>query len=274
MNTIKMKQSLLLFLLSLSLLTGCTNQPTVASAPDSVSQDTSSDLTTKELTVAAASSLIKAFSEIGTAFEKANNCTVTFSFGSTGTLSEQIINGAPFDVFAAANEKAIDDLQEKDFILPDTNQIFTVGRIAIANLKDAPIPVKTIEDLLNPEIKKIAIANPELAPYGLAAKQTIKKAGLWDQLETKLVYGKNISETLTFISTGNAEAGFIALSLKDDAPVDFTLIDTNMHEPLSQSIGVVKNTQNEELAKAFSEYVLSEEGQAIMSKYGFSTPGK
>lgn len=241
--------------------------------PEKATQTPSEPEPKGELTVAAAASLTPAFTEMGEAFGKRNNCTVTFSFNATGTLTEQIINGAPFDVFAAANKKAINDLSDKGFILPETNEVFTVGRVAIAALQTSSFEAKTLEDLLNPEIKKIAIANPESAPYGLAAKQALEKAGLWTELEPKLVYGKNISEALTFVSTGNAEAGFIALSSKDEAPVNISLIDATMHDPLSQSMGIVTDTPNLELAKKFTAFIMSQEGQDIMSQYGFSTPG-
>jgi molybdate transport system substrate-binding protein len=225
----------------------------------------------QELTVAAASSLTGAFTEMGKKFEEDNHCIVTFSFGSTGNLSEQIVNGAPFDVFAAADVSSVDDLGTKDFLLPHTNHVFTVGQIGIATLKDGTAQAQTIEDLLSPTIKKIAIASPEHAPYGSAAKQALMKAGVWDKLEPKLVYGKNISEALTLVTTGNAEAGFIALSLKNDN-LNFSLIDAEMHAPLSQAMAIVKNTKQEDLAKKFLGYVTSKNGQEIMSEYGFLPP--
>ncbi|WP_434512070.1 molybdate ABC transporter substrate-binding protein [Desulfitobacterium sp. AusDCA] len=256
-------------------LVGCnTTQKTNSTqgSTPSPQQNTSAAKTT--LTVAAASDLTKAFAEIGAAFEKANNCTVTFSFGSTGTLSEQIANGGPFDVFASADESVIDDLDKKGFLVSDTKQLYALGRIGIATSKNSKIQAITMEDLLKPEIKKIAIANPEHAPYGLAAKQALETAGLWDQLQSKMVYGKNISETLTFITTGNADAGFIALSLKDDKTLNFNLIDQKMHQPLKQAMAVIKNTKQEDLARKFVQYVNSNEGKTIMSKYGFVVPEK
>jgi molybdate transport system substrate-binding protein len=129
-----------------------------------------------------------------------------------------------------------------------------------------------MEDLLKDDVKKIAIANPEHAPYGLAAKQALETAGLWDKLESKMVYGKNISETLSFITTGNADAGFIALSLNDESTLNFNLIDGSMHEPLRQSMAIIKNSKEEALGRKFVEYVNSKEGKEIMSKYGFITP--
>jgi molybdate transport system substrate-binding protein len=225
----------------------------------------------KEITVAAAASLTNAFTEVGAVFEKANNCTVNFSFGSTGTLSEQIVNGAPFDVFAAADESTIEKLDKEGQLFSDTIQPYAVGHLGIASLKKSNIEIKSIEDLLKPEIKKVAIANTESAPYGIAAKQTLKNAKLWDKIEPKLVYGKNISDTLALVTTGNAEAGLISLSLKDDT-LNFTLIDSKMHEPIRQAIAVTKNAKEEELGQKFIEFVKSKEGTEIMSRFGFSSP--
>lgn len=270
----KRKIITLFLILTMGILIGCNSKQTATKESLSTSKADNTIVEEKsELTIAAASDLTKAFTEVGAEFEKANNCTVTFSFGSTGKLSEQIVNGAPFDVFAAANESVIDELNEKGFIISDTKQLYAMGRIGIATLIDSKIEVKTMEDLLKDDVKKIAIANPEHAPYGLAAKQALVTAGLWDQLEeTKMVYGNNISETLSFITTGNADAGFIALSLNDETTLNFNLIDNDMHEPLRQAMAVIKATKEEALGRKFVEYVNSEEGKEIMSKYGFVTP--
>ncbi len=222
----------------------------------------------KELIVAAASSLTKAFTEVGTAFEKANNCKVTFSFGATGSLSEQLTNGAPFDVFAAADETTVAKLDKAGQLISNTVQPYAVGRLGIATLKSSKVEVKTIEDLVKPEIKKIAIANTETAPYGQAAKQALESSKLWEKIEPKLVYGKSISDTLALVTTGNAEAGFVSLSLKDDT-LNFTLLDSKMHEPIRQAMAVTKNTKEEELGRKFIEFVKGKEGQEIMGKYGF-----
>jgi molybdate transport system substrate-binding protein len=251
---------------------GTDASPEASSEMTSVAPEASSPGTKPELTVAAASDLSKAFTEIGAAFEKVENCTVTLTFGSTGTQTEQIANGAPFDLFAAANEANINQLDEQGLVVSDTKQLYALGRIGLATLKGNDIKVEMIEDLMNPDIKVIAIANPEHAPYGLAAKQAIESAGLWDELEPKLVYGKNITDTLSYITSGNADAGFIALSINDEATLNFSLVDSDMHKPLRQAIAVLKSTKQQELAESFIAYVLSEEGQIIMNKYGFILP--
>ncbi len=257
--------TLIAFCLLSLLFGGCTSQKKLVSDPT---------LSTgkKELTVAAASDLTKAFTEVGTAFEKTYNCTVTFSFGSTGNLSEQIANGAPFDVFAAANESVINDLDTKGFIVSETRSLYGLGRIGIVTLKDNTLEVTTMEDLLKPEVKKIAMAKPAHAPYGLAAKQAIESSGLWEELEPKMIYGNNISDTLTLLTTGNVDAAFIALSLKDDEVLNFNLLNANMHKPLRQAMAVVKGSKEEVLARKFVEYINSSDGQLIMSKYGFVSP--
>ncbi|RSD29102.1 molybdate ABC transporter substrate-binding protein [Mesobacillus subterraneus] len=225
-----------------------------------------------EIKIAAASDLAVAFKDIGPLFEKETGAKVTFSFGSSGQLADQIENGAPFDIFAAANISFVDQLKEKDLIIPESQTTYAFGRIGISTLAKRPLLVETLDDLQKPEVKKIAIANPEHAPYGLAAKQALEAAGIWDQIEGKLVYGRNISDTLTFIETGNAEAGIIALSLHREDDLNFHLIDDNMHEPLEQSIAVIKRTKQEKLAKDFIDFIKGPTGKPIMESYGFTIP--
>lgn len=228
----------------------------------------------KLLRVAAAADLNVAFKEIGEVFEKKTGTKVDFIFGSTGTLAQQIENGAPFDVFAAANIKFVDDLKAKKLIIPDTQQLYAQGRVGIATPIHSSLEVKTLQDFLNPKVKKIAIANPEHAPYGTAAKEALEKAGLWEKVKGKMVYGKNIAETLTLINTGNADTGVIALSIYDKNKVKFHLINDQSHNPLNQSMAVVRKTKMELEARKFVRFVNSAEGRAIMKKYGFILPGE
>ena len=226
------------------------------------------------LTVAAAADLAVAFKELGQNFEKATGSKVEFSFGSTGMLAQQIENGAPFDIFAAANVSFVEGLKSKGKVIADTQKLYARGRIGLTTLASSPLAVKELADLTKPEIKKIAIANPEHAPYGLAAKQALEKAGVWDKIQDKLVYGKNIQDTLTLIQTGNAEAGIIALSLVKQGEVNFSLIDGELHKPLDQAMAVISGTKHEALARKFVDYVNNSEGRAIMKKYGFVLPGE
>ncbi|MFV8827764.1 molybdate ABC transporter substrate-binding protein [Alkalihalobacterium sp. APHAB7] len=234
--------------------------------------DKNGDEKSIELKVAAASDLTLAFTEVGQLFEEETGGTVTFSFGSTGQLADQIENGAPFDIFAAANIHFVDQLNEKELIIPDTQTTYAFGRIGIATLPDQTISIETLDDLLKEEVRKVAIANPDHAPYGLAAKQALEEADLWEGLQGKLVYGRNISDTLAYIETGNVEAGIIALSLYKDDEVDFHIINDDMHAPLEQSIAVINRTTEEELAREFIQFIMGPIGKPIMERYGFVVP--
>lgn len=236
------------------------------------SSRSSNEVKGKEIKVAAASDLTLAFSEIGKLFEKEKEVKVTFSFGSTGQLADQIEHGAPFDVFAAANIQFVDYLKEKDLIIRETQTTYAFGRIGIATKLDNNLNVKILDDLLKPEVKKIAIANPDHAPYGLAAKQALEAAGIWEQLEGKLVYGRNISDTLAYMETGNVEASIVALSLFNEEKMNFLLIDEELHAPLEQSIAVIGRTSEYELANEFIQFIKGPIGKPIMERYGFVVP--
>jgi molybdate transport system substrate-binding protein len=225
-----------------------------------------------ELTVAAAADLQAAFVEVGERFAERTGWDVTFSFGSTGNLTTQIEQGAPFDVLAAANVAFVDRLIAGNLAIPDTRELYAVGRIVIASSTRAGADVRTLEGLLDPSITRVAIANPEHAPYGLAAREALVSAGIWEEVEPKLVFGDNIRQTLQFVETGNAEAGIVALSIAGVPDISWVLIDDRLHDPLLQGIVAVADRPHEQGARAFIAFVVSEEGQAILSRYGFVSP--
>jgi len=230
--------------------------------------------TDRPFTVAAAADLQFAFTEIGERFEKRTGQKVTFSFGSTGNLARQIENGAPFDLFAAANEQLVERLEEKGLLVPRTRQLYAIGRIVLASSKKAGAAVQDLKGLLDRRIKKVAIANPDHAPYGFAAREALMKAGVWEKLQPKLVLGENIRQTLQFIQTGNAEAGIVALSVADVSEITYRQIDARMHSPLKQALAILKGSPHEATARRFIQFVNGPEGRPIMKKYGFLPPGK
>src|SRR5215813_6031674 len=167
----------------LALLAGC--QKNAPAAP------------VEPLKVAAAADLARAFPEVAAAFEKESGQKVTFTFGSTGLLSKQIIEGAPFDVFAAANVSYVDDILKTGTCAGDSKALYARGHIGIWTRKGTSVaPPKTLADLADPRFVRIAIANPEHAPYGKAAQQALEKLGIWDKVKPRLVYGENIQQTL------------------------------------------------------------------------------
>jgi molybdate transport system substrate-binding protein len=227
-----------------------------------------------ELTVAAAADLQFAFTEIGALFEQETGHKVVFVFGSTGQLAQQIENGAPYDLFASANISFVDDLAKKNLVLPDSVALYARGRIVLAVNKASGARAATLDDLLSDEIAHIAIANPEHAPYGVAAMEALKSVGLWEQLQPKLVYGENVRQALQFIQTGDAEAGIVALSVANVPEIGWTVIDAELHNPLDQALAVVASSAHQDVARQFAEFINSPSGRPIMQKYGFVLPGE
>ena len=243
------------FVLALACVTACKDN----------NYATSSD----ELTVAAAADLTPAFEEIGREFESATKTKVIFVFGSTGMLTRQIENGAPVDLFAAANVSYIDELDQQGLIVPDTRTIYARGRITLWTPDESPLRLQSINDLARPEVTRIALANPDHAPYGLAAKQALQSAGIWERVQPKLVYGDNIRQTLQYAQTGNVEVAIVALSLSIPSRGRWQLVPEELYQPIAQGLGVIKEARNEPAARAFADFITGPQGRAIMKKYGF-----
>ncbi len=258
-SSLKSKRAATLFILGLSLLifAACKSKP-------------QSEAT--ELYVAAAADLIPALEEIGREFEKSHRTKVVFSFGSTGMITRQIENGAPMDVFAAANVDFINQLEQKGLILSDTKAVYARGRITLWTRNDAEVKIEKLEDLTREGVNHIAIANPEHAPYGMAAQQALQSAGIWDEVKPKLVYGDNIRQTLQFAETGNVEVAIVALSLSMQSNGHWVLIPEERHKPINQGLAVIMGTKNEQAAREFTAFIIGAQGQAILAKYGFEKP--
>jgi molybdate transport system substrate-binding protein len=230
------------------------------------------DSATSEITVAAAADLIPALEQMGAEFERTHGTRVTFSFGSTGLLTRQIENGAPMDLFMAASADYINQLESKGLIVPDTRAVYARGRLTLWTPRDNHLKIEKITDLVRPEIKRIAIANPDHAPYGIAAREALEKAGVWESVKSKLVYGENIRQTLQFAQTGNVEVAIVALSLTRGSDGIWVLVPEELHQPLNQVLAVIKGTKNEKAARDFAEFVTGERGREILRQYGFSFP--
>jgi molybdate transport system substrate-binding protein len=227
-----------------------------------------------ELVVAAAADLQFAFTDIAKLFEEQTGHKVTLVFGSTGQTAQQIENGAPYDLFAAANIDFVDQLAEKELVLPDSVALYAQGRIVLAVNRQSGVTATTLSELTSPSIKHVAIANPEHAPYGTAAMQALQSAGIWEQIQEKLVFAENIRQALQFVQTGDAEVGIVALSVADVPEVTWTLIDESLHQPLNQALAVVASSPHPELAREFAAFINGEYGRPVMRKYGFILPGE
>lgn len=225
------------------------------------------------ITVAAAADLSRAFREIGDGFEKRSGRKVVFSFGSSGLLARQIAEGAPFDLYAAANQSYVDDVVRAGACEGSTRALYARGRIVLWTRRGASVarPV-TVADLASPRYARIAIANPEHAPYGRAAEQALRKAGVWEAVRPRLVYGENVQQALQFAVSGNAEVAIVALSLAVVSDGEYTPIDAALHEPLAQSLVVCRHGAASQAAGDLASYIGSPEGRAIMRRHGFALP--
>ena len=228
----------------------------------------------EEIVVAAAADLTPAFQEIGVLFEQAAGIRVIYSFGSTGTLEQQIENGLPADVFAAANTEFLDKLGQHGLIFPDTRSLYARGRITIWTNKDSPLHIERLEDLTQPEVRMIAIANPSHAPYGVAAREALQSVKIWDQVKGKCVFGEDVRQTLQYAETGNVDAAIVALSLSVQSKGHWTLVPQELHQPLDQALAVLKRTKQEAASRRFAAFISGAQGRPIMRKYGFILPGE
>ena len=230
-----------------------------------------------ELTVAAAADLTFAFKDIAAKFQTQTGDSVKLSFGSSGNFFSQIQNGAPFDLFFSADISYAKKLEDSGLAEPGTLYEYAVGKIVLWVPAGSKLDVsKGLAVLTDPSIHKIAIANPEHAPYGRAAKAAMQKEGVYDQVKDKLVLGENISQTAQFVQSGNADIGVIALSLALaptlKAEGKYFEIPTDDYPAIEQAVVVLKSSKQKDLAKKFVAFLKQPETIEIMQRYGFVVP--
>ncbi len=234
-----------------------------------------SSLRADEILVSAAASLSNAFNAIGTAYTKQHPQTVVrFNFAASGTLQQQIEQGAPVDVFASASPKEMDALQKKGRIEANTRADFAGNRLAlIAPLRSS---LKQWGDLLNPSVKHIALSNPDSVPSGRYAKETLTKRGLWVAIQPKAVFGENVRQTLTYVVNGDAEAGIVfatdAQSEKARVRIVQQATPGKDHVPIFYPAAVVVGATNSSAARNFVVFLKTPAAQTILSRYGFALP--
>jgi molybdate transport system substrate-binding protein len=227
----------------------------------------------QELTVAAAANLTDAFAEIGARFTSKTGIRVVFSFGATAELAKQIENGAPFDVFAAADTEHVNALDRAGLLTPDMRAVYARGRLVLWLPSGSPLKVERIEDITAKQFDRIAIAKPDVAPYGQAAVESLQKLGIWNQIEPRVIYAQNVSQARQYAATGNAEVAFIPLALVKPGDGTYIEIEENLHRPINQALGVIKSSAKQAAARQFVSFVLSLEGQQLLTTKGYSTPG-
>jgi molybdate transport system substrate-binding protein len=226
----------------------------------------------KTVRIAAASDLARAFEELAKQFETKTGITPRIDFGSSGLLAKQIEQGAPYFLFAAASREFADKPVAAGRCDRGSERVYARGRIVVWTRTGAPAPMQ-LADLAEPRFKKIAIANPEHAPYGRAAQQALEKVGVWSQLEGKLVFGDNVQAAMTYARDGQVDAAIVALSLAGVADGGAVLpIDPSTHDPLDQVLVVCGSGDEADAARQFADFITSYDGRKVMTRYGFLLP--
>ena len=232
----------------------------------------------QDLTIAAASDLNFAFKELVGEFEKKTGTKVKLSLGSSGNFFSQIQNGAPFDAYFSADIRYPQKLEESGHAVSGSLYRYAVGRIVVWVPKSSRVQIDQagIEALLDPSVRKIAIANPKHAPYGRAAVSTMEHFKIYDRVKDKLVLGENISQTAQYIESGASDIGIIALALALAPSMNsvgkYWEIPAEAHPPIEQGAVILKNGKHHEAAKSFFEFLKSDRGREIMTRFGFVLP--
>jgi len=230
----------------------------------------------EELTVSAAASLTNAFTDLGKHFQQKNpGVKVLFNFAASGPLMQQIAQGAPVDVFASADQKTMNQAQEKNLMAPGSRKDFVRNELVLISPKTAKVQVKGLKDLTLPEVKRITIGNPESVPVGRYAQEALKNEDLWKTLEPKLVMANSVRQALDYVSRGEVDAGLVfstdAMIAKDKVQ---TVMKVEKHQPIVFPIAIVSASGKKDLARKFIDFVLSPAGQEILANYGFEKTGK
>ncbi len=222
--------------------------------------------------IAVASNFMEPAKEIAAAFSAKTGHQTNLSFGPTGQIYVQISHGAPFEVFLSADKERPQQAEKDGFSVDDTRFTYAVGRLVLYSTRpgfvDAHGKVLAREDL-----EHLAIADPTIAPYGLAAVESLGKLGLYDRLKPKIVQGSSIAQTFQFVQTGAAEVGFVALSQVINRPDGSRwIVPAKFHSPIDQQAVLLKTGANNPAAKAFMAFLKSPTARAIIRRYGYETP--
>jgi molybdate transport system substrate-binding protein len=225
-----------------------------------------------EVTIAAAANLTSVFDQIGPAFEAKTGIHPIFSFASTAQLTRQIENSAPFDVFAAADAEHVSTLDREGLLLSGSGVLYAIGVLAVWIPPTSQANVNQLDDLTSPAVRVIAVAKPDLSPYGLASVDTLKRLGIWDQVKSKVVYAENINMAKQFGTSGNADAVFTAYSLVLHESGKMIRVESSLHQPIEQTLGIVAKSTHQQAARDFAAFLITGGGKDILRSYGYEAP--
>jgi molybdate transport system substrate-binding protein len=228
------------------------------------------------VTVSAAISLKDALDEIDHKYEQRHpSAKIIFNYGSSGTLQHQIEQGAPVDIFISAAERQMDALESSGLLLAGTRRALVANKLVLIE-PAASSRLKDFQDLARPEVKIVALGEPGTVPAGMYARQTLEHLGLLATVEKKAVYAKDVRAVLTYVETGNADAGIVYLTDARGSPKVRVVAAApeGTHDRIVYPVAILKNSKNESAARAFLQFLESSDARAVFEKYGFGTPEK
>ncbi|MGI6679173.1 MAG: molybdate ABC transporter substrate-binding protein [Dehalobacterium sp.] len=260
------KMSLLLVLLMMFALavTGCGNdsEPPAAVGPTDEAVD---------INIAAAASLTDALTEIQTEYAKKSNATLQFNFAGSGTLVKQIQEGAPSDLFISASKGHMDTLEEGGLIVTDSRRDLLINTLTLIAATEKADLITGTDALTGADVESIAIGEPESVPAGKYAQQALESLGIWDQIQDKIIFAKDVRQVLQYVDSGNADCGFVyksdALLLETGKVITDMPVDS--HDPIVYPAALMGDSAQPEASNAFYEYLQTDEAKGIFEKYGF-----
>jgi molybdate transport system substrate-binding protein len=254
--------AVLLFLIMIIALAGCSESNSSNAKKKSVN-----------LTISAAASLKDAMDELNVKYTKENpEVTFTINYGASGALEQQIEQGADADLFLSAAAKQMDQLTSKGMIIEDTNRNLLANQLVLVVPVDSKVNLKNFADVTSKDIKKLALGEPKSVPAGQYAEEAFTKLGILNSVKSKAVYGQNVREVLTWVGSGNADAGVVYASdakVSSEVKVVATAAE-DTHSPIVYPAAIIKSSKNSDAAKAFLDYLGSSEAKTVFQKYGFT----
>jgi molybdate transport system substrate-binding protein len=264
---IKTGKLLILITTALTTLLLVIGLPTVTTSPVVAQSNTS-------LLISAAASLKEVLVEIQPLYQQSQpNVNINYNFGSSGTLQQQIEQGAPTDIFISAAKKQVDTLEQKGLLVTGSRNIIAKNRLVLIVPKNA-VGINSFYSLKDAKVKKIAIGEPRSVPAGQYGQQVLEKLKIWSEIKSKLVFANNVRQVLASVESGNADAGLVYITdakISDKVKVVVTA-DEKYHSPIIYPLAVVKRSKNVDAAKELSQFLSSNQAKTVFKKYGFILP--
>jgi molybdate transport system substrate-binding protein len=257
-KSIKFLSLMLILMLPLSTI-GCSNKKNTASA-------------SVELNISAAASLKEAMADLEKAYKKIKpDVTLVTNFGASGSLEQQIEQGAPCDIFISAGKSQMKQLKDKGLILDSSDKDLVKNELVLVGPKDSTLT--GINDLTCDKVKKIAVGEASSVPAGKYADEVFTKLNIKSSIESKLVFGKDVKEVLSWVASNNADVGFVYLSdaLSSDSVKIIEQIPSEYHSPINYPVGIINTTKNQDASKDFEDFLFTDEAQKIFEKYGYKS---